>query len=186
VHRFAISNLDVLTAHISCLGIIAFSCLDRNMPEQKLNLVQFPASCVAEPGALRRKSCGASARMPAAVAYSRTMCHTTFSVMPVPQAPPALSTRRNTLPLVTFAASVLIQHRLYPVWNRTVRVWPALPCRSITPKGPPSAECGASPTTQPRGDASRTLTAPPAVLCHACPSGCPQRVFARGCWPAPP
>ena len=66
--------------------------------------------------------------MPAARAYSRTTCHTTCQVMPVPQTLPAFVARRNILPVVIAAACV---HRskmaLTQSGTGTVRIWPALP-----------------------------------------------------------
>src|SRR6267378_5137233 len=46
-----------------------------------------------------RRSCGASFRIPTLPAYCLTTCHTTFSVISVPQIVPILHTQRNNRPL---------------------------------------------------------------------------------------
>src|SRR5258706_4397887 len=102
------------------------------MPEQKLDLVQFPASRVAQPGAAATQIVGRDRCDPGSCRILPDDVLHHLLGMPVPQAPPALLTRRNTLPLVMFAASV---HRsstaLAQSGMGTVRVWPALPCKSM-------------------------------------------------------
>jgi hypothetical protein len=50
------------------------------MPQQKLNLFQFPPFARQSFAAVRRKSCGASSPIPICAAYSLTSCHTARSV----------------------------------------------------------------------------------------------------------
>src|SRR6202030_4023522 len=52
-----------------------------------------------------RRSCGASFRIPTLPAYCLTTCHTTFSVISVPQIVPILHTQRNNRPLTIFDAA---------------------------------------------------------------------------------
>jgi hypothetical protein len=59
-------------------------CLRRDMAEQELNLFQFAAACVAQLGAVRRRSCGAACSSPKLRQYLFTTCQTRISLMPSP------------------------------------------------------------------------------------------------------
>src|ERR1044071_4858382 len=99
-HRRAISRLGPRTAHIGCLRIIALGGLDGNVAKQELDLIQFATGEMAQPGAVRRRSCGASFSIPARVAASRTISQSTLGVIPLPQTRPALLIDRKSAPSV--------------------------------------------------------------------------------------
>src|SRR6202011_1341670 len=63
---------------------VPFCCLDRDVSEQKLDLVQLATARWQSLAQLRRRSCGASFSIPARFAAARTTPHSTLGVMPVP------------------------------------------------------------------------------------------------------
>ena len=97
-----------------------------------------------------------------------------------PQAAPALLTRRKTLPIVIVAASV---HRSRTALTQSgmgiVRVWPALPRKSMIASAAPAAGCDASRARPPPADAGRTPATPPGVHDHVYRSGDRRSVFAN-------
>ena len=96
--------------------------LNGNVPEKKLYLLQFATRGMAQPGTLRRRSCGASRSIPAVRAYSRTTCQTGFSVspfrprFPVLVYPPEQLSGREMRGLKPFFEQVLnpVRHRYRP------------------------------------------------------------------------
>ena len=61
---------------------VALSRLDRHVAEQELDLIEFAAGDVAQPGTGAAEIGGASFSMPACVAAIFTTSQTTFAVMP--------------------------------------------------------------------------------------------------------
>ena len=105
--------------------------LDRDVPEQKLDLVQFAAGQVAQSrtgasqvvrGQLRDAGFGGPA------AAARTTSHSTIAVIPLPQTRPPLLMARNTVPSVIHAAVIHAPiASLTQAGMGTVRTCP--PCR---------------------------------------------------------
>ena len=92
------SGSDALLAAEVSLGR-----LNRDVPEEELNLFQFATRPVTEPGTCPPKIVRCEP-IYTRFAGSRTTCQTAFSVRPSPQALPFLLTRRKSLPTVRFAA----------------------------------------------------------------------------------
>src|SRR6266481_8580470 len=79
----------------------------------------------------RPQHCGASFRIPTLPAYCLTTCHTTFSVISVPQIVPILHTQRNNRPLsILDAASQSSTVPLTHERTGIVRTWPPFPIKS--------------------------------------------------------
>ena len=74
------------------------------MSEQELNLIEFAAGEVTEPCATAPQVMRCKLSMPAREAASRTISHSTFGVIPVPQTRPVLLMDRNSAPSVMPAA----------------------------------------------------------------------------------
>ena len=110
---------------------VPLRCLDRDVSEQELNLIEFAAGEVTSLAQLRLRSCGASFSMEAREAASRTISHSTFGVIPVPHTRPVLLMDRNSAPSARPAAFF---HSSIAAFTHAgigpVRICPALPSRS--------------------------------------------------------
>src|SRR6266436_2840874 len=94
------SNLVVHgLSHSLFAAEIFFRGLHRDVAQQKLNLFQLAPALWQRRARDLRRSCGASFRIPTLPAYCLTTCHTTLSVISVPQIVPILHTQRNNRPL---------------------------------------------------------------------------------------
>jgi hypothetical protein len=119
---------------------IPLGCFHRNMPQEELDLLKFPAGSMADLAQVRRQSCRDNLGMPATTARRFTTCQITFSVMPPPHTEPCLLTQRNTRPPVTCAD---ITHTSTAAFTQsgagTVRIWPPCPPSRRLPSAPPFA-----------------------------------------------
>jgi hypothetical protein len=90
---------------------VALGRLNRDVPEEELDLVQFAAGEWHSRAQVRRRSCGARLLMSAAAAAFRTTSHRTFAVIPFPQRQPTSLMARNTVPSVMLSTAVHASRR---------------------------------------------------------------------------